>query len=102
MEIETITFRLTGLTDCQAFQLVESWRLGISEFEGLMGSARARRSVAAEWVVFCGWHDEASLQRFRRSELYARLALSSRVAAFNEVVESSIVDGADECIEAAA
>lgn len=96
MEIQTMTFSLRGMTDRQAFHYVESLRLGISEFDGLVRHARTRRSVCGEWVVFFAWKDERSIREFRHSELYARLALSPNVLEFRDHVESVVETVSEE------
>ncbi len=101
MEIQTMTFSLRGMTDRQAYHYVESLRLGISEFDGLVRYARTRRSVAGEWVVFFAWKDEQSIREFRHSELYARLALSPNVVDFRDHVES-VVESVFEDLRVAA
>lgn len=101
MEIQTMTFSLRGMTDRQAFHYVESLRLGISEFDGLVRHARTRRSVCGEWVVFFAWKDERSIREFRHSELYAKLALSPNVLEFRDHVES-VVEMASEDLRLAA
>ena len=88
MEIQTLTFDLRGMTDRQAFHYVESLRLGMSEFDGLVRHARSRRSVSGEYVVFCTWNDAPSVAEFRHSELYARFALSPNVVGLHDHVES--------------
>lgn len=88
MEIQTLTFCTRGMTERQAFHYVESLRLGISEFDGLIRYARTRRAVAGHWAVFFGWKDNAAVAAFRHSELYARLALSPNVTEFQDHVES--------------
>jgi hypothetical protein len=84
------------MTDRQAFHYVESLRLGISEFDGLVRHARTRRSVCGEWVVFFAWKDERSIREFRHSELYARLALSPNVLEFRDHVESVVETVSEE------
>ena len=96
MEIQTVTFSLRGMTDRQAFHYVESLRLGISEFDGLVRHARTRRSVCGEWVVFFAWKDERSIREFRHSELYAKLALSPNVLEFRDHVESVVETVSEE------
>jgi hypothetical protein len=88
MEIQTMTFELRGMTDRQSYHYAESLRLGISEFDGLVRHARTRRSVSGEWIVFCTWKDGASVAEFRRSELYARFALSPNVVGLHDHLES--------------
>ena len=90
MGIQTMTFSLRGMTDRQAYHYVESLRLGISEFDGLVRYARTRRSIAGDWVVFFAWKDQRAIQEFRRSELYAKLALSPNVIDFRDHVESVV------------
>ena len=102
MEIQTMTFDLRGMTDRQAYHYVESLRLGISEFDGLVRYARTRRSVSGEWIVFCAWQDERSVRDFRHSELYARLALSPNVVNLHDHVESVHQETAEEELAAAA
>lgn len=101
MEIQTMTFSLRGMTDRQAYHYVESLRLGISEFDGLVRYARTRRSVAGEWVVFFAWKDERAIRDFRHSELYAKLALSPNVTDFRDHVES-VVEAVYEDLRVAA
>ncbi len=96
MEIQTMTFSLRGMTDRQAYHYVESLRLGISEFDGLVRYARTRRSVAGEWVVFFAWKDERAIREFRHSELYAKLALSPNVVDFRDHVESFVETASEE------
>ena len=101
MEIQTLTFDLRGMTDRQAFHYVESLRLGMSEFDGLVRHARSRRSVNGEYVVFCTWTDGRSVAEFRHSELYARFALSPNVVGLHDHVESGYA-GVDEEVALAA
>ena len=88
MEIQTLTFDVRGMTERQAYFFVESFRLGISEFDGLISHARARRSVAGEYVVFCTWKNERAVTEFRRSETYARFALSPNVVDLADDLEA--------------
>lgn len=88
MELQTLTFSLRGTTDRQAYHYVESLRLGMSEFDGLVQYARTRRSIAGEWIIFCTWKDEAAIAAFRHSELYARFALSPNVVELRDDAES--------------
>lgn len=90
MEIQTLTFGLRGMTDTQAYHYAESLRLGMSEFDGLVRHARSRRSVAGEWIISCGWTDERSVIDFRRSELYAKLALSPNVLNLRDRIEAGV------------
>lgn len=101
MEVQTLTFCTRGMTDRQAFHYVESLRLGISEFDGLVRYARTRRAVAGHWAVFFGWKDRAAVIAFRHSELYARLALSPSVTQFQDHLES-FVEAAPEAMLSAA
>ena len=102
MEIQTMTFELRGTTDRQAYHYVESLRLGMSEFDGLVRHARTRRSVSGEYVIFCTWKDAASAAEFRRSELYARFALSPNVVGLHDHLESVHVGEAEEELALAA
>lgn len=101
MEIQTLTFDLRGMTERQAFHYVESFRLGMSEFDGLVRYARSSRAVNGEYVVFCTWKDARSVAEFRHSELYARLALSPNVVGLHDHVES-VYDTAEEDMALAA
>ncbi|MCC6958881.1 MAG: hypothetical protein IT301_03455 [Dehalococcoidia bacterium] len=101
MEVQTLTFCTRGMTERQAFHYVESLRLGISEFDGLVRYARTRRAVAGHWAVFFAWKDKSSVAAFRHSELYARLALSPNVTRFQDHVES-FVEAAPEALLSAA
>ncbi|MEO8539666.1 MAG: hypothetical protein ABI577_07990 [bacterium] len=96
METQTMTFDLRGMTDRQAYHYVESLRLGMSEFDGLVRYARTRRSIAGEWIIFCSWTNERAVQEFRHSELYARFALSPNVVQLRDDVESVLPELADE------
>ena len=90
MEIQTMTFDLRGMTERQAYHYAESFRLGISEFDGLERHARSRRSVSGQWIVFCAWKDAAALAGFRHSELYAKLALSPNVYNLHDYAEAAV------------
>lgn len=96
MEIQTMTFSLRGMTARQAYHYVESLRLGISEFDGLVRHARARRSVAGEWIVFCAWQSTKAARDFRCSELYARFALSPNVIELRDSTESEFESAVTE------
>ena len=100
MEVQTMTFDLQGMTERQQFHYVESLRLGISEFDGLVRYARSRRSIAGQWIIFCAWKDEQSVHAFRHSTLYARFALSPNVAELRDDIES-IIEGEAELAAAA-
>jgi hypothetical protein len=102
MEIQTMTFDLRGMTERQAFIYAESLRLGISEFDGLVRYARARRSIAGEYVIFCAWKDERSVTAFRHSELYARLALSPNVLNLRDHVETVLETVTEDMVALAA
>lgn len=95
MEIQTLTFAIRGMTERQAFHYVESLRLGMSEFDGLVRHARSRRSMDARHVVFCAWKDGRSVAAFRQSELYARFALSPNVVGLHDHLES-VYDAVDD------
>jgi len=88
METQTITFSLRGMTERQAYFYAESLRLGISEFDGLLRHARAQRSVAGEYAIFCTWKDARSVEAFRHSEVYARFALSTNVVDLCDTTET--------------
>ncbi len=96
MEIQTMTFGLRGMTERQAYHYVESLRLGISEYDGLVRYARSQRSTRGEWVIFCGWKDSQFAADFRRSELYARFALSPNVVGLCDHLESVYAPAEDE------
>lgn len=83
-----MTFDLRGMTDRQAYHYAESLRLGISEFDGLVRYARSRRTGEGAYVIFCTWKDAKSVADFRRSELYARFALSPNVINLHDHIES--------------
>ena len=102
MEFHSMTFDLRGMTDRQAYHYVESFRLGISEFDGLIRHARTRRSIAGEWVVFCTWKDERWVNEFRHSELYARFALSPSVVGLRDHLETVVPANAEEDMPLAA
>ena len=89
MEIQTLTFDIRGMTARQAYFYAESLRLGISEFDGLVRHAKARRSVSGEYVIFCSWENERAVTEFRHSELYARFALSPNVVNLRDNLESA-------------
>lgn len=100
MEIQTLTFDVQGMTERQAYHYVESFRLGMSEFDGLVRHGRARRAVAGEWVVFCTWKDSYAAADFRRSEAYARFALSPNVVNLHDHLESVCPESFEEELEA--
>jgi len=98
MELQTLTFSITGMTPGQGFSFVESFRLGLSEFEGITGNATSRRAHDGSFVVFANWDSDKSLQQFRHSEAYARMMLSPHIADLHDHVESvcSLAELADE------
>lgn len=101
MEIQTLTFDVRGMTERQAYHYVESFRLGMSEFDGLVRHARSRRSINGEYIIFCTWEDARSVAEFRHSELYARFALSPNVVGLHDHVESVYTTVDDELAIAA-
>lgn len=96
MEMQTLTFDVRGMTERQAYHYVESFRLGMSEFDGLAQHARARRSVSGEWVIFCAWKDARAVGEFRHSETYARFALSPNVVGLHDHLETVLPAASDE------
>jgi hypothetical protein len=101
MELQTLTFELRGMTDRQAYHYVESLRLGVSELDGLAVDGRARRSVQGEWIVFCSWESADAVTAFRRSALYAKLAMSPSVENLRDGVER-VVEAMDDSFAVAA
>jgi hypothetical protein len=97
MNIQTITFDVTGMTERQAYLYVESLRLGFAEIECLVATARVRIPSSGRYVVFCTWESRAALRGFRHSDVYARFVLSPNVANLRDRDEE-----VDEAIEAAA
>ncbi len=79
MQIQTITFDVTGMTERQAYLYVESLRLGMAEFDGLIAHARVRIPSSGRYVIFSTWESAAALRAFRHSEIYARFVLSPQV-----------------------
>ncbi|HMO95752.1 MAG TPA: antibiotic biosynthesis monooxygenase [Tepidiformaceae bacterium] len=79
MIIETLTFDVSGMTERQAYFFAESFRLGIAEFPGVIAHARMRMPNSNRYVVVSTWDSPVSLERFRRSDLYARFLLSPSV-----------------------
>lgn len=79
MHIQTITFEVTGMTERQAYLYVESLRLGMAEFDGLIAHARVRIPSSGRYVIFSTWESAAALRAFRHSETYARFVLSPQV-----------------------
>ena len=88
METQTITFSLRGMTERQAYFYAESFRLGISEFDGLVRHARSQRAVTGEYVMFCTWKDARSVEAFRHSEVFAKFALSPNVIDLCDTTET--------------
>lgn len=80
MKIQTITFDVTGMTERQAYCYVESLRLGMAEFDGLIAHARVRIPSNGRYIMFSTWESAAALRAFRHSETYARFVLSPHVA----------------------
>jgi hypothetical protein len=89
------------MTDRQAYHYVESLRLGLSEFDGLKGFGRSRRSIQGEWSVFCSWESAEAVTAFRRSALYAKLAMSPSVENLRDGVER-VVEAMDDSFAVAA
>lgn len=79
MHIQTITFEVTGMTERQAYLYVESLRLGMAEFDGLIAHARVRIPSSGRYVIFSTWESAAALRALRHSETYARFVLSPQV-----------------------
>ena len=91
MNIQTITFDVTGMSEQQAHWYVESLRLGFGEFDGLAAHARVRIPSSGRYVIFCTWESRQALRAFRHSETYARFVLSPHVVNLrdrDEIAES--------------
>ncbi|MGE0598310.1 MAG: hypothetical protein AB7J35_00610 [Dehalococcoidia bacterium] len=100
MERETFTFGLRGMTERQAYHYVESLRLGLSEFDGLVAHGRSSRTKTG-WSLTFGWLDARYVSAFRHSAFYARLALSPNVVDFRDIAESVETDVTSELAVAA-
>lgn len=79
MNIQTITFDVTGMSEKQADWYVESLRLGFGEFDGLAAHARVRIPSTGRYAILCTWESRQALRAFRHSETYARFVLSPHV-----------------------
>lgn len=95
MNIQTITFDVTGMTEQQAHWYVESLRLGFAEFDGLAADARVRIPSSGRHVIFCTWESRQALRAFRHSDTYARFVLSPHVVNLRDHDEA-IEEDADE------
>jgi quinol monooxygenase YgiN len=100
MKIQTITFDVTGMTERQAYFYVESLRLGMAEFEGLVAHARVRIPSSGRYVIFSTWESKAALRAFRHSETYARFVLSPHVINLRDRDED--IEDANDVASAAA
>lgn len=99
MIIETLAFDVTGMTERQAYHFVESFRLGIAEYPGLVNHARLRMPNSNRYVIVATWDSEAALAGFRHSDLYARFLLSPHVETIGDRQEG--VDQVDYFTELA-
>lgn len=79
MIIETLAFDVSGMTERQAYCFVESFRLGIAEYPGLVAHARMRLPNSSRYVIIATWESAEALADFRHSDLYARFLLSPKV-----------------------
>ncbi|MGE3075510.1 MAG: hypothetical protein AB7N24_17480 [Dehalococcoidia bacterium] len=83
MERQTFTFGLRGMTERQAYHYVESLRLGLSEFDGIVEYGRSSKTQSG-WSLTFGWVGARYVSAFRHSSFYARLALSPNVVGFKD------------------
>lgn len=95
MNIQTITFDMTGMSDEQANWYVESLRLGFGEFEGLAAHACVRIPSSGRYVIFCTWESRQALRAFRHSETYSRFVLSQHVTNLRDRDEAVEKDAED-------
>ena len=61
MIIETLAFDVTGMTERQAYCFVESFRLGIAEYPGLVAHARMRLPNSNRYVIVGTWESAEAL-----------------------------------------
>ncbi|HMS57786.1 MAG TPA: hypothetical protein PKA49_02940 [Tepidiformaceae bacterium] len=104
MEIEVLTFRIDDVPSNRVALYIESVELAIGEFDGLVSSHWVHRS-GGEVVGVVAWETERDLERFRHSELYARLVMDPCVndcddAVFEAGRRSPELPTAEEVIEA--
>ncbi len=92
MIIETLAFDVSGMTDRQAYCFVESFRLGIAEFPGVVAHARIRLPGSNRYVIIGTWDSAAALAEFRHSDLYARFLLSPNIEAISDHQEAVVQD----------
>ena len=78
MEIQVLTFRVDEVPANRVALYIESVELAIGEFSGLLSSHWVHRQ-GGEVVGVVAWESEADCERFRHSELYARLMLDPNV-----------------------
>ena len=97
MIIETLAFDVTGMTERQAYCFVESFRLGIAEYPGLVAHARMRLPNSSRYVIVGTWESAEALNDFRHSDLYARFLLSPNVETVGDHEEA--VDRGESRVE---
>ncbi len=75
MQVQTLSFNSDFAVPVAAGRYLESVRLGIVDFPGLItAEIAATREPGVGFVLL--WEDRDALNAFRHSELYAKLVLS--------------------------
>lgn len=75
MRVQTLSFNSDMAVPMTAGRYLESFRLGIVEFPGLVAAETAAAPEPGFGYTLL-WEDSGALDTFRRSELYAKLVLS--------------------------
>jgi heme-degrading monooxygenase HmoA len=84
MLIETLAFDVNGMTERQAYNYVESFRLALAEYPGVAAHARMRVPNSNRYVIVGTWESEEALIAFRHSEVYARFIMSPNVETISD------------------
>jgi quinol monooxygenase YgiN len=100
MIIETLAFDVSGMTERQGYCFVESFRLGLAEFPGVLAHARMRMPNSNRYVLMSTWDSRESLSAFRHSDLYARFLLSPNVESISDHEETFERDNSIESLAA--
>ena len=80
MRIQVLTFRADGLSERDMIRQSAIVALALRDFAGVRESSSLTDPRTAVFGAVVVWDDAASLDRFRHSELYARLMLHPHLA----------------------
>ncbi|MGE5595606.1 MAG: hypothetical protein ACM3S1_06165 [Hyphomicrobiales bacterium] len=98
--VQVLTFRAYGVPQEQLARQSDIVALAISEFPGLIGGQKLTDPKRHLVGGVCVWRDQESLDRFRHSELYARMMMNpSLEEGVDRSFDMDTIDCGDEYLQ---